>query len=154
MQAWHSWERGISKFCFEQCLIGQERNQNDLSTFTESDEADMALMHMWESRCLSLETELQIMTKTEQLMTRQLKDLRSGKRGEEDRVWKLQDDVSELQSLLALEKDANKQLREQTRWTEEELYLMRERERKVLMMKGRNGNRQMFKRKMDVEVLV
>jgi hypothetical protein len=165
LQIWHGWERGISKFCFERCLIGHEQNQNqnqnqqqhELSVFTESDEADMALMHMWESRCESLETELQIITKAKDLMSKELKDVRSGRRGEEDRTWKLLDDISELQAQIVMEKDTNNQLHERMRWTEEELYLMRERERKVLTMKGRNGSRQMSyiqKKKMDSEVLV
>ena len=139
-------ERAISSFCFDQCLSGVKNP--DLaapsSSFSDSSsvrgsstddsfmssEADLGLLFMWESRCLALETELQIRQKVEDGLSKKLDDLRSGKREVLDTNWRLQEELCDLQTQLAMEKKSNAELKDRIRWTEDVQHILN---------KGRHG---------------
>jgi len=104
-----------------------------------SSEADLGMLFMWESRCLALETELQIRQKVEDGLTKKLDDLRSGKREVLDTNWRLQEELCDLQTQLAMEKKANAELKDRIRWTEDVQHMLNNKGRHGGSSGGRHG---------------
>ena len=63
-------------------------------------------------------------------LSKKLDDLRSGKREVLDTNWRLQEELCDLQTQLAMEKKSNAELKDRIRWTEDVQHILN---------KGRHG---------------